>query len=37
MCIRDRGYAYEVNGDVYYRTLKFKDYGKLSHQPIRCV
>ena len=30
----DKGYAYEVNGDVYYRTLKFKDYGKLSHQPI---
>ena len=30
----DKGYAYEVNGDVYYRTLKFRDYGKLSHQPI---
>ena len=30
----EKGYAYEVNGDVYYRTLKFKDYGKLSHQPI---
>lgn len=30
----DKGYAYEVNGDVYYRTLKFADYGKLSHQPI---
>ena len=30
----DKGYAYEVNGDVYYRTLKFKDYGKLSHQPL---
>ena len=30
----DKGYAYEVNGDGYYRTLKFKDYGKLSHQPI---
>ena len=23
-----------MNGDVYYRTLKFADYGKLSHQPI---
>ncbi len=31
----DKGYAYATaNGDVYYRTLKFKDYGKLSHQPI---
>ena len=30
----EKGYAYEVNGDVYYRTLKFKDYGKLSHQPL---
>ena len=30
----DKGYAYEVNGDVYYRALKFEGYGKLSHQPI---
>jgi len=30
----DKGYAYVVNGDVYYRTLKFQDYGKLSHQPL---
>ena len=30
----ENGYAYEVNGDVYYRTTKFKDYGKLSHQPL---
>ena len=30
----EKGYAYEVNGDVYYRALKFKEYGKLSHQPI---
>lgn len=30
----DKGYAYEAGGDVYFRTLKFKDYGKLSHQPI---
>ena len=27
----DKGYAYEKNGTVYYRTRKFKDYGKLSH------
>lgn len=30
----DKGYAYEVHGDVYYRTRKFSDYGKLSHQSI---
>ena len=31
----ERGYAYPaVNGDVYFRTRKFKDYGKLSGQPI---
>jgi len=29
-----KGYAYEANGDVYYRTTKFGDYGKLSHQPL---
>lgn len=29
-----KGYAYEVNGDVYYRTTKFEEYGKLSHQPL---
>ena len=30
----EKGYAYESNGDVYYRTRKFKDYGKLSDQSI---
>ena len=30
----DKGYAYEVDGDVYYRTRKFDGYGKLSHQSI---
>ncbi len=30
----DNGYAYESNGDVYFRTKKFADYGKLSHMPI---
>ncbi len=30
----DKGYAYPLNGDVYYRTRKFADYGKLSHQPL---
>lgn len=32
--LEKKGYAYNVNGDVYYRTKKFKDYGKLSHQPL---
>jgi cysteinyl-tRNA synthetase len=30
----DKGYAYEVGGDVYYRIDKFKEYGKLSHKNI---
>ena len=30
----DKGFAYEVNGDVYYRTHAFPEYGKLSHQPL---
>ena len=30
----EKGYAYEVNGDVYYRTARFSDYGRLSHQPL---
>ncbi|MBQ1351783.1 MAG: cysteine--tRNA ligase, partial [Oscillospiraceae bacterium] len=31
----EKGFAYAVeNGDVYFRTEKFKSYGKLSHQPL---
>ena len=30
----DNGHAYEVNGDVYFSTKKFNEYGKLSHQPL---
>src|SRR5574344_1968333 len=30
----EKGYAYEVNGDVYFRVKKFKNYGLLSKQPI---
>jgi cysteinyl-tRNA synthetase len=26
----DSGYAYEIDGDVYFRVNKYKDYGKLS-------
>lgn len=29
-----KGYAYESSGDVYFRTKRFEEYGKLSHQPI---
>ena len=33
----DKGYAYEAQGDVYYRARKFKDYGKLSGQSIDAL
>lgn len=29
-----KGFAYEVNGDVYFSTRKYKDYGRLSQQSI---
>ena len=30
----DKGFAYESEGDVLFRTRKFDEYGKLSHQNI---
>ncbi len=30
----DNGYAYAKNGDVYFRAMKFEEYGKLSKMPI---
>mgnify|MGYP001624245541 FL=1 len=30
----EKGHASESNGDVYFRTLSDKGYGKLSHMPI---
>ncbi|WP_432362219.1 cysteine--tRNA ligase [Sporosarcina sp. UB5] len=30
----EKGFAYEAQGDVYYRTRKFDGYGKLSHQSV---
>ncbi len=30
----DKGVAYAKEGDVYFRTRKFADYGKLSHQKL---
>jgi len=29
-----KGFAYESGGDVYYRTAKFPEYGKLSHKNL---
>lgn len=30
----EKGYAYAVDGDVYFSPSKFNEYGKLSHQPL---
>lgn len=30
----EEGFAYEVNGTVYFRTRKFEDYGKLSKKNL---
>lgn len=30
----DKGYAYQVDGDVYFRVSKVDDYGKLSKQKV---
>lgn len=30
----EKGYAYEVEGDVYFSPGKFDEYGKLSNQPL---
>lgn len=32
--LEENGFAYAVNGDVYFRTKEFKGYGKLSHMPM---
>ncbi|PQQ65884.1 cysteine--tRNA ligase [Acetivibrio saccincola] len=32
--LEEKGFAYNVDGDVYFSTRKFKEYGKLSHQSI---
>ncbi|OIJ15431.1 cysteine--tRNA ligase [Anaerobacillus arseniciselenatis] len=33
----EKGFAYEVNGDVYFSTRKFENYGKLSQQSIDAL
>lgn len=30
----EKGFAYESNGDIYYRVQKFEDYGKLSNRKL---
>ncbi len=30
----EKGFAYNVNGTVYFRTRKFDEYGKLSHKNL---
>ena len=30
----DKGYAYDVEGDVYFRVRRDEDYGKLSHRSV---
>lgn len=30
----EKGHAYEVEGDVYFSVESYKEYGKLSHQPL---
>ncbi len=30
----EKGFAYTAGGDVYFRSKKFDEYGKLSHQPL---
>lgn len=30
----EKDYAYEIDGDVFFRVKKFKDYGKLSHRHL---
>ncbi|HBM80327.1 MAG TPA: cysteine--tRNA ligase, partial [Clostridiaceae bacterium] len=32
--LEDKGYAYNVDGDVYFNARKFSGYGKLSHQKL---
>ncbi len=32
--LEEKGFAYNVDGDVYFAAKKFDEYGKLSHQPL---
>lgn len=32
--LEDNGFAYNIDGNVYFSTKKFREYGKLSKQPL---
>ncbi len=32
--LEEKGFAYNVDGNVYFATKKFREYGKLSKQPL---
>ena len=32
--LEEKGFAYNADGDVYFSTKKFREYGKLSKQPL---
>ncbi|KPU42654.1 cysteine--tRNA ligase [Oxobacter pfennigii] len=32
--LEEKGFAYNVDGDVYFNTVRFNEYGKLSHQTL---
>ncbi|NLM49338.1 MAG: cysteine--tRNA ligase, partial [Clostridiaceae bacterium] len=32
--LEEKGFAYNLDGDVYFRAKKFDEYGKLSHMPL---
>jgi len=35
--LMDKGYAYKIDGDIYYDVTKFKDYGKLSGNKAKAL
>jgi len=35
--LMDKGYAYQIGGDIYYNVARFKDYGKLSGNKAKAL
>lgn len=35
--LEEKGFAYCADGDVYFRSRKYAEYGKLSHQPLDAL